>query len=98
MLIMCGSISAARSDDNCGKNFENYGIFLQAAKSCGRKMEYPFMKVMKACAKETPEPKAIELMDNGRRIWARNLMRSSLGTMCEEVFSQLPVASQHRKR
>ena len=61
-------------------------------------MEYPFMKVMKACAKETPEPKAIELMNNGRRIWARNLMRSSLGTMCEEVFSRLPVASQHRKR
>lgn len=98
MLIMCGSLSAARSEDNCVKNFENYGIFLQAVKSCGRKMEYPFMKVMKACAKETPEPKAIELMDNGRRIWARNLMRSSLGTMCEEVFSRLPVASQHRKR
>jgi uncharacterized protein YprB with RNaseH-like and TPR domain len=98
MLIMCGSISAARPEENCVKNFENYGIFLQASKSCGRKMEYPFMKVMKACAKETPEPKAIELMNNGRRIWARNLMRSSLGTMCEEVFSRLPVASQHRKR
>ncbi|MGH1570482.1 hypothetical protein ACRAWG_07125 [Methylobacterium sp. P31] len=56
------------------------------------------MKVMKACAKETPEPKAIELMNNGRRVWARNVMRSSLGTMCEEVFSRLPAAPSHRKR
>ena len=56
------------------------------------------MTAMKACAKETPEPKAIELMNGGRRIWARNLMRSSLGTMCEEVFSQLTVAPRHRKR
>jgi hypothetical protein len=56
------------------------------------------MKVMKACAKETPEPKAIELMDNGRRVWARDLMRSGLGTMCEEVFSHLPAAPHRRKR
>ncbi|MBN6821893.1 hypothetical protein ACXR8U_07335 [Methylobacterium radiotolerans] len=56
------------------------------------------MKIMKACARETPEPKAIELMDAGRRIWAKNLMRSSLGTMCEEVLSRLPVPPNHRKR
>jgi hypothetical protein len=91
-------MSSARSDDNCPKNFVNYGIFLQAKKACGREVEYPFMKVMKACAKETPEPKAVELMNDGRRIWARNLMRSSLGTMCEEVFSRLPTAPHHRKR
>jgi hypothetical protein len=98
ILLIVGSSSGTFADDDCPKNFQNYGIFLQAQKSCGRKVEYPFMKVMKACAKETPEPKAVELMDAGRRIWARSLMRSSLGTMCEEVLSRLPVAPRHRTR
>lgn len=98
ILLIFGSMSAAFADDDCPRNFQNYGIFLQAQKSCGRKVEYPFMKIMKACARETSEPKAIELMDAGRRIWAKNLMRSSLGTMCEEVLSRLPVPPNHRKR
>ena len=95
---VCASTSLAFAEEDCPKNFANYGIFLQAKKACGREVDYPFMNVMKACAKETPEAKAIELMDNGRRIWARNLMRSSLGTMCEEVFSRLPAAPRQRKR
>lgn len=96
-ILIALSAGTALAEDDCPKKFENYGIFLQAKKACAREVEYPFMKAMKACAKETPEPKAVELMDTGRRIWARNLMRSSLGTICEEVFSRLPAAPRHHK-
>ncbi|WP_147029415.1 hypothetical protein [Methylobacterium oxalidis] len=71
-------------------------MFLQAKKSCGREAEYPLMKVMRACAKETPQDAAIKLMDEGRREWARGVMRSSLGSMCEEVFAKLSPAADKR--
>ncbi|KAB1079849.1 hypothetical protein [Methylobacterium soli] len=89
---------AVQAEENCPKNFQNYGVFLQAKQSCGRDSEYPFMTIMKACAKETPREKAVTLIDGGRRAFARGVMRSSLGSMCAEVFAQLPAAPPARKR
>ncbi|KAB1074394.1 hypothetical protein [Methylobacterium planeticum] len=90
--------STIHAEEDCPKNFQNYGVFLQAKQSCGREIEYPFMTVMKACAKETPREKAVALIDGGRRTFARGVMRSSLGSMCEEVFAQLPAPKPARKR
>lgn len=88
----------AMADEDCPKHFEDYGFFLQAKKSCGKDVEYPLMKTMKACAKQTPQEAALTLMDDGRRVWARNLMRTSLGSMCDKAFSKLSVSSEHHKR
>ena len=55
------------------------------------------MKVMRSCAKETPQETAFKLMDDGRREWARGVMRSSLGSMCGEVFAKLPVSAEKRR-
>ena len=90
--------TTAVAEENCPKHFENYGLFLQAKKSCGSDIEYPFMKIMKACAKQTPQETALTLMDGGRRAWARDLMRSNLGSMCEEVFAKLSAASEPLRR
>ncbi|WP_147029088.1 hypothetical protein [Methylobacterium oxalidis] len=89
--------AAASAEEDCPARFQKYGLFLQAKKSCGREAEYPLMKVMRACAKETPQETAIKLMDEGRREWARGLMRSSLGNMCTEVFAKLPPAADKRQ-
>ena len=90
--------TSVAAEEDCPKHFENYGLFLQAKKSCAREAEYPFMKVMKGCAKQTPQETALPLMDGGRRAWARGVMRSSLASMCEEVFSKLSATSEPRKR
>ncbi|POR40065.1 hypothetical protein CRT23_25845 [Methylobacterium sp. V23] len=60
--------------------------------------QYALMKIMKACAKETPQEAALILMDDGRRVWARNLMRSNLGSMCEDAFSKLSTSSERHER
>ena len=86
----------ARSAEDCTERFQKYGLFLQAKQSCAREAEYPLMKVMRTCAKQTPQEAAIKLMDEGRREWAKGLMRSSLGSMCEEVFAKLPSAAEKR--
>ncbi|AWN42873.1 hypothetical protein DK389_23180 [Methylobacterium durans] len=91
------AIAPAWSAEDCPERFEKYGLFLQAKQSCGREVEYPLMKVMRACAKETPREAAIKLMDVGRREWARGVMRSSLGSMCAEVFAKLPPAAEKRQ-
>ena len=88
----------AMADEDCPKHFKDYGFFLQARKSCGKETEYPLMKIMKACAKQTPQEVAQVLMDDGRRVWARNLMRSNLGSMCEDAFSKLSASSERPKR
>jgi len=88
----------ATADEDCPKHFKDYGFFLQARKSCGKEIEYPLMKIMKACAKETPQEAALVLMDDGRRVWARNLMRSNLGSMCEDAFARLSTSSERSKR
>ena len=92
------STTAVAAEEDCPKHFENYGLFLQAKKSCAKEAEYPLMKIMKACAKQTPEATALTLMDGGRRAWARGVMRSSLGSMCTEVFSKTATMSEHRQR
>ncbi|MER2268530.1 hypothetical protein [Methylobacterium oxalidis] len=99
-LALVTSLLAAPASaaEDCPERFQKYGLFLQAKKSCGREAEYPLMKVMRACAKETPQDTAIKLMDEGRREWARGLMRSSLGSMCEEVFAKLPASEEKRER
>ncbi len=96
MIVLTSTPSAAEED--CAKRFENYGLFLQAKKSCARDTDYPHMKIMKACAKQTSQETAISLMDGGRRTWARGVMRTSLGDMCEEVFSKLSEAVERRNR
>ena len=83
--------------EECPTRFQKYGLFLQAKKSCGREAEYPLMKAMRACAKETPQEEAIKLMDEGRREWAKGLMRSSLGSLCESVFAKLPAPAGKRR-
>ena len=90
--------AAAQAEDNCPKNFQNYGVFLQAKQSCGRDTEYPFMAVMKSCARETPRETAVALIDGGRRAFARGVMRSSLGSMCEEVFPKLSASAKDGRR
>ena len=92
------AITAAFAEEDCPKHFENYGLFLQAKKSCAKDIEYPFMKIMKACAKQTPQEAAMSLMDGGRRAFARGVMRSNLGGMCDEVFSKLSAASEPLRR
>ena len=89
---------SAAAEEDCPKHFREYGFFLQARTSCGKAIEYPLMKIMKACAKQTPQEAAIALMDDGRRTWARNLMRSNLGSLCDEAFSKLPANSERPKR
>jgi len=88
----------AMADEDCPKHFKDYGFFLQARKSCGKETEYPLMKIMKACAKQTPQEAAVALMDDGRRAWARNLMRSNLGSLCEEALSKLSASTVSPKR
>jgi hypothetical protein len=83
--------------EDCPGRFQKYGLFLQAKKSCGKDTEYPLMKAMRSCAKATPRETAIGLMEDGRREWARGLMRSSLGSMCEEVFAKLPPSVEKRR-
>jgi hypothetical protein len=98
-LIALGLVTApALADETCPTRFRDYGRFLQAKRSCGREAEYPLMKMMKACAKETPKESALNLMDDGRREWARGVMRSSLGSMCEEVFSKLSASAKDGRR
>jgi hypothetical protein len=92
------TMTATAAEEDCPKHFENYGLFLQAKKSCAKEADYPFMKIMKACARQTPQETALTMMDGGRRTWARGVMRSSLGSMCDEVFSKLSAASEPRKR
>ncbi|WP_132256118.1 hypothetical protein [Methylobacterium segetis] len=94
-LITAAPVSAA---DECPTRFQKYGLFLQAKQSCGREAEYPLMKVMRACAEQTPQEAALKLMDEGRREWARGVMRSSLGSMCEEAFAKLPAPAEKRAR
>lgn len=96
--IIASSVSVARSDDRCPKDLENYGIFLQAKKVCGREVEYPFMNVVRDCAKRIPKDQGIALMNDGRRTWAKSVMRSSVGTMCEKLLSQLPAMPHSRER
>ena len=36
-------------------------------------------------------------MDEGRREWAKGLMRSSLGSLCESVFAKLPAPAGKRR-
>ena len=88
----------AIADEDCPKHFNDYGFFLQAKKSCGKDFEYPLMKTMKACAKQTPQETALTLMDDGRRTWAKNLMRTNLCSMCNEAFSKLSASTEHPKR
>ncbi|GEP06228.1 hypothetical protein MOX02_42660 [Methylobacterium oxalidis] len=90
LLASLLTTAPAWSAEDCPERFQKYGLFLQAKKSCGRDAEYPLMQVMRACAKQTPREVAIKLMDEGRREWARGVMRSSLGSMCEGVFVNLP--------
>jgi hypothetical protein len=89
---------ATAGEEDCPKRFEDYGLFLQAKKACGKEVEYPLMKAMRVCAKQTPQEVAVTLMDGGRRSWARSVMRSSLGSMCEEMFSKQTTTSEHHKR
>ncbi|MER2266669.1 hypothetical protein [Methylobacterium oxalidis] len=99
ILTLVTSLLAAPAfaAEDCPERFQKYGLFLQAKKSCGREAEYSLMKVMRACAKETPQEMAIKLMDEGRREWARGVMRGSLGSMCEEVFAKLPAPAEKRQ-
>lgn len=99
LAVVTGTLSAAPvlGAEDCPERFRKYGLFLQAKKSCGRDTEYPLMKIMRSCAKETPQETAIKLMEDGRREWARGVMRSSLGSMCEEVFAKLPVSAEKRR-
>jgi hypothetical protein len=80
--------SSACGAEDCPEHFHKYGLFLQANKSCVEDTRYPLMNVMRSCAKETPQKIAIKLMDEGRREWARGVMRSSLGSMCEKILTQ----------
>lgn len=98
LLAMLLTSPAMSAEDSCPKHFEDYGLFLQAKQSCGGSAAYPKMAIMKACAAATPKDTAIALMDAGRRAWARSLMRSSLGTRCDEVFSKPPVSAATRTR
>ncbi|MBY0257016.1 hypothetical protein [Methylobacterium sp.] len=94
--ILVPAVAAAHED--CPQHFKDYGFFLQAKKSCGKEIAYPLMKIMKACAKQTPQEAAVALMDDGRRAWARNLMRSNLGSLCEEALSKLSASTVSPKR
>lgn len=98
IIVPAIPLTQALAEEDCPRHFQNYGLYLQAKKACARETEYPLMAIMKACAKETPKEAAIELMDGGRRTWARGVMRSSLGSMCEEVFAQLPTTPRPRGR
>ena len=98
LVVAVLATAPAAAEEDCPKHFANYGLFLQAKKSCAREADYPFMKIMKACAKQTPQEVALTLMDGGRRTWARDVMRSSLGSMCDEVFAKLSAASPSNKR
>ncbi|WP_336492275.1 hypothetical protein [Methylobacterium nigriterrae] len=97
-LAVATLASAPTQADDCPKHFRDYGLFLQAKKSCARDEPYPSMKVMKGCAKETPKESALNLMDEGRREWARRVMRTSLGSMCQEVFSEHSAAPKGSRR
>ncbi|WP_336491113.1 hypothetical protein [Methylobacterium nigriterrae] len=98
VLLTTDAIAAGASvEDDCPKHFREYGLFLQAKKSCGREDEYPSMKLMRACAKQTPKQSALTLMDEGRREWARSVMRASLGNRCAQVFREQSPASEKRK-
>ena len=97
LTLLALSATAVVAEEDCSKHFKNYGLFLQAKKSCAKDTECPFMKIMKACAKQTPQATAVSLMDDGRRAWARGVMRSSLGGMCNEVFSKMSATSEHSK-
>ena len=70
------AMTAAAAEEDCPKHFENYGLFLQAKKSCAKEADYPFMTIMKACAKQTPQEAALALIDGGRRTWARGGLAS----------------------
>ncbi|GJD97950.1 hypothetical protein [Methylobacterium iners] len=98
LTLMAGvfATTTASGAEDCSERFQKYGLFLQAKKSCGQDIEYPQMKAMRACAKATPQEAAIKLIDDGRREWARGVMRSSLGSMCEEVFAK-PSATAKRR-
>ena len=100
LLLACSVLApvVAAADDDCPKHFKDYGFFLQAKASCGKKVEYPLMKTMKACAKQTPQAAAMTWMDDGRRVWARGLMRSNLGSMCEDAFSKPSASSEGLQR
>lgn len=97
--LLAGTLAATSVSgaEDCPGRFQKYGLFLQAKKSCGKDTEYPLMKAMRSCAKATPQETAIKLMEDGRREWARGVMRSSLGSMCEEVFAGLPPPAQKRR-
>ncbi len=99
-MLLAATLSspALSANDQCPKDFEDYGLFLQAQKSCGISVDYPNMKAMKVCAAATPKETAITLMDAGRRVWANRLMRSSLGTMCAEVLAKPLVTPPPRQR
>ncbi len=90
--------TAAAAEEDCPKHFRDYGLFLQAKKSCVREDEYPSMKLMRTCAKQTPKETALKLMDDGRREWARGVMRTNLGSMCGQVFVDKQAVPEHRKR
>lgn len=98
VIILLATSGPASAGDDCPERFEAYGHFLQARTSCAREVEYPQMKAMRACAKATPKETALGLMDGGRRRWAREVMRSSLGRMCEITLAHLPQGSERRKR
>lgn len=99
LAVVTGTLSTAPvlGAEDCPERFQEYGLFLQAKKACGRDAEYPLMKVMRSCARETPQETALKLMEDGRREWARRVMRSSLGSMCEEVLAKLPVPAEKRR-
>ncbi len=99
LALMAGMLAstAVSGAEDCPTRFQKYGLFLQAKKSCGQDTEYPQMKAMRSCAKETPQEAAIKLIDDGRREWARGVMRSSLGSMCEKMFAKLPPWASKRR-
>lgn len=98
-LVLALSMTVgAKSEEDCAPKFRDYGFFLQAKKSCGKEVDYPLMAIMKACAKQTPEQTAINLMNEGRRAWAKALMLSNLGNMCEEALSKFTDAPKKARR
>ncbi|MDR7039187.1 hypothetical protein J2X36_003960 [Methylobacterium sp. BE186] len=57
VIIVAAILPAeALAEDDCPRHFENYGLYLQAKKSCARETEYPFMAIMKARADGSSQP------------------------------------------
>ena len=45
LVVTVLATAPAVAEEDCPKHFANYGLFLQAKKSCGKEADYPFVEL-----------------------------------------------------